>query len=132
MDNSKRFSFPKSERLYIRKDIEKLFSGENESFSVYPFRIVFMKTPKTEANSIPVKILISVSKRKFKRAVKRNRVKRQIRESYRKNKHLITGYVAEKDFNLIIGIIWIAGELKETETVEMSVVEFLNSLKNRV
>src|SRR3712207_7886162 len=62
-------------------------SGTSKSFSIFPIRIVYM--PLEEAKQ-PASILISVSKRKFKRAVRRNRVKRQIREAYRRNKHLLT------------------------------------------
>ena len=57
--------------------------GVSKSFSIFPIRVVYMPVEQGEA---PASILISVSKRRFKRAVKRNRVKRQIREAYRKNK----------------------------------------------
>ena len=55
--------------------------GVSKSFSIFPIRVVYMPVEQGEA---PASILISVSKRRFKRAVKRNRVKRQIREAYRK------------------------------------------------
>lgn len=74
----------KSERLDKKKVIDKMFSGGARSFSVFPLRVVYLPVEELEA---PVSILVSVSKRRFKRAVKRNRVKRQIREAYRKNKH---------------------------------------------
>ena len=60
--------------------------GVSKSFSIFPIRVVYMPVEQGEA---PASILISVSKRRFKRAVKRNRVKRQIREAYRKNKYLL-------------------------------------------
>jgi ribonuclease P protein component len=41
---------------------------------------------KRDAENIPAQIVISVPKRSFKRAVKRNLIKRHIREAYRKNK----------------------------------------------
>ena len=74
----------KSERLDKKKVIEKMFAGGSRSFSVFPLRVVYLPVEELEA---PVSILVSVSKRRFKRAVKRNRVKRQIREAYRMNKH---------------------------------------------
>ena len=55
--------------------------GVSKSFSIFPIRVVYMPV---EQGEVPASILISVSKRRFKRAVKRNRVKRQIREAYRK------------------------------------------------
>ena len=60
--------------------------GVSKSFSIFPIRVVYMPV---EQGEVPASILISVSKRRFKRAVKRNRVKRQIREAYRKNKSLL-------------------------------------------
>lgn len=71
----------KTERLDKKKVIDKMFSGGARSFSVFPLRVVYLSVEELEA---PVSILVSVSKRRFKRAVKRNRVKRQIREAYRK------------------------------------------------
>ena len=65
----------KSERLDKKKVIDKMFSGGARSFSVFPLRVVYLPVEELEA---PVSILVSVSKRRFKRAVKRNRVKRQI------------------------------------------------------
>lgn len=133
MDTTGRNTLKKAERLYMKRDIEELFSGKKDSFSVFPMRVVFMKTAKTENNETePVRILTSVSKRKFKRAVKRNRVKRQIREAYRKNKHELTEYVSDKDFNIAIAFIWLASELKESNYIENKMIEILNILKERL
>ena len=83
----------KSERLDKKKVIEKMFAGGSRSFSVFPLRVVYLPVEELEA---PVSILVSVSKRRFKRAVKRNRVKRQIREAYRMNKHGLLAVLTEK------------------------------------
>ena len=88
----------KSERLDKKKVIDKMFSGGARSFSVFPLRVVYLPVEELEA---PVSILVSVSKRRFKRAVKRNRVKRQIREAYRKNKHDYCRCFRMKDGNLL-------------------------------
>ena len=76
----------KPERLNRKKIIERMFAGGSRSFSLFPLRVVYLPVPDLEAQAA---ILVSVSKRRFKRAVKRNRVKRQIREAYRLNKHLL-------------------------------------------
>jgi ribonuclease P protein component len=75
-------TFKKSERLTSRKLIEKLVE-EGNSFSQYPFRLSWMNA---NLNEVPVQVLMVVSKRNFKRAVDRNRIKRLMREVYRKNK----------------------------------------------
>ena len=76
------YTLCKAERLNSKILIEKMFAGGSKSFSIFPIRVVYMPVEQGEA---PASILISVSKRRFKRAVKRNRVKRQVREAYRKN-----------------------------------------------
>lgn len=131
MEDIRRLTLPKSERLYLKKEIEELFSGKQESFSIFPIRVVFQKTEKR--NDIPpVRILVSVSKRKFKRAVKRNRVKRQLREAYRKNKFILGDYIAEKDFGLNIGFVWLASDLKTSKTVEERMTAVLQAIMERI
>ena len=78
------YTLCKAERLNSKILIGKMFEGGvSKSFSIFPIRVVYMPV---EQGEVPATILISVSKRRFKRAVKRNRVKRKIREVYRKNK----------------------------------------------
>lgn len=77
------FSFPKNEKLKSRKVIELLFT-EGKSISKFPLRLVFIQTSFHDETQ--VKAGFSVPKRKFKKAVDRNRIKRYIREAYRLNK----------------------------------------------
>ncbi|MBP1612848.1 MAG: rnpA [Bacteroidetes bacterium] len=117
----------KSERLNSKIAIEKLFSGGSKSFSLFPLRVVFMLTEKKEG-AAEASLLISVPKKRFKRAVKRNRVKRQIREAYRKNKHSLLNMLEEKEQNLMIAVIYLSNELISSAEVE----EKLNSLLVRI
>jgi ribonuclease P protein component len=80
------FTFGKKERLSQRSDIERLFN-EGHSFSLPPFRVFYIRSASPE--TAPVKILIAVPKKKYKRAVDRNKLKRMIREAYRLNKAVI-------------------------------------------
>ena len=77
------FSFPKSERLNKKKVIQELFD-KGSSFYFFPFKVFFMPHPDPAPTTHQV--LVSVSKRNFKRAVDRNLIKRRIREAYRLNK----------------------------------------------
>lgn len=106
----------KAERLCSKIQIEKLFAGGSKSFSIYPLRVVFMPVEKKE--DAFASILISVSKKRFKRAVKRNRVKRQIREAYRKNKHELLSFLGEKPEGLAIAFIYLSNELIATDEIE--------------
>jgi ribonuclease P protein component len=86
-ENDTRKRLHKSERLSSHKQIQALFT-EGKSFAIPPFAIRYRKLTTTELNSHQV--LVSVSKKNFKQAVDRNRIKRQIHEAYRLNKHLLT------------------------------------------
>lgn len=90
--------------------------GAAKSFSIFPIRVVYM--PDNEQAQAPVSILVSVSKRRFKRAVKRNRVKRQIREAYRNNKHLLTDKLQQQGQHLLIAFIYLADELTDSAQLE--------------
>lgn len=106
----------KAERLHKRSIINKLFKSGSKSFPIFPIRTVFM--PVKKDGETPVSILISVPKRLFKRAVKRNRIKRQIREAFRKNKHILHSALQEKPYNLVIAFIWLDKELHESTEIE--------------
>lgn len=101
----------KSERLDKKKVIDKMFSGGARSFSVFPLRVVYLPVEELEA---PVSILVSVSKRRFKRAVKRNRVKRQIREAYRKNKHGLLQTLQDEGRQLAVAFIYLSDRLVDS------------------
>ncbi len=105
----------KVERLDKKKIIEKMFAGGSRSFSVFPLRVVYLPVEELEADA---SILISVSKRRFKRAVKRNRVKRQIREAYRVNKHELLNILVERKCRLAIAFIYLSDQLVESSIIE--------------
>ncbi|PTM11889.1 MAG: ribonuclease P protein component [Bacteroidetes bacterium] len=77
-------TYSKIEKLKSKILIEKLFL-EGKSIAAFPLRLVFLETEFEE--SVIAKCGVSVSKRHFKNAVDRNRVKRLIREAYRLNKN---------------------------------------------
>lgn len=81
------FTFTREERLKSRKVIEQLFK-EGNSFAQYPLRVVWSEMEERKSD-FPVQFALSVSKKKFKRAVDRNRIRRLVREAYRLNKHIL-------------------------------------------
>ena len=105
----------KPERLNKKKIIEKMFAGGSRSFSIFPLRVVWLPVEELD---VQASILISVSKRRFKRAVKRNRIKRQIREAYRLNKQILLAPLTEKNRRLAIAFIYLADELMNSALVE--------------
>lgn len=120
-------TFRKEERIVSNRLIEMLFGkGDSQSLSAYPLRAVFLQTDR-QASCAPVQILISVPKKRFKHAVDRNRVKRQVREAYRHHKQLLEGVVAE-DKQLLIAFIWLSDRHCQTNKVENQVVGILKRI----
>jgi ribonuclease P protein component len=78
-----RQTFTRDERLRSRKLIEKIIE-DGKSVHISPFRFSWAVTELE--TKFPVQFAIAVPKRFFKRAVDRNRIKRLVREVYRKNK----------------------------------------------
>lgn len=124
-----RNSLRKSERLDKKKVIEKMFAGGSRSFSLFPLRVVYLPAEELEAN---VSILVSVSKRRFKRAVKRNRVKRQIREAYRKNKHALLEALAGRNLRLALAFIYLSDKLEESSLIEERMKTALSRVAEKV
>jgi ribonuclease P protein component len=99
------YNFPKEERLCSKKLITELFA-KGSSFNMYPLRFVLIRHPQPEVS--PPQVLISVSKKYFKKAVDRNRLKRQMREAYRLNRYILQ---ANGQFAIqVLGIIYIGKE----------------------
>jgi ribonuclease P protein component len=79
------FKYSKKDKLKSKKLIEQLFN-EGKAVTVYPLRLVYLKTNLEDDSTL--KTGVSVSKRLHKTAVARNRIKRLLREVYRLNKPL--------------------------------------------
>ena len=122
------YTLGKKERLNSKTLIERLFSGGSKSFPAFPLRVVYMSVEPVEAASI----LISVPKKRFKRAVKRNLVKRQVREAYRKNKHLLLDALASRNKRLIIAFIWLDNHIHSSAEVEEKVKKLLFHIVERL
>lgn len=100
------YTFSKTEHLYLKKEIDDLFSGESVALVAFPLRVLFQRVRLCEKNP-RVKILVSVSKKKFRHAVDRNRSKRQMREAYRLQKHLLLSALPE-EIALHVAFIWLS------------------------
>ena len=134
--------FRKGERLCSKKLIDTLFGmGRSHAMTAFPLKVVYRLVDNvtettasagavTETN---VQVLISVPKKHFKRAVKRNRVKRQVREAYRKHKSYVTLRVKElTDKQLLIAFIWLSNELTDSVTVDQRVYNLLQRIGERI
>jgi len=119
------FSFRKDEILRKKKLIDRLFT-EGSTFYIYPFKIFSLEIPLETTH--PAQVLISVGKRSFKRAVDRNRVKRQIREVYRLHKQELYDKLVKDQRQCILGIIYTTNNHLTTAELEIKIKAIVKRL----
>lgn len=122
------FTYNKKEKLKSKKLIEQLFA-EGQSVSAYPLKLIYL--PVDFDDSVLLKAGVTVSKRKFKNAVDRNRIKRLMREAYRLNKAVIFNNFTTQ-YALMILYIGNDGITFEVMDTKMKVLlnKFLNASSN--
>lgn len=121
------YSFKKEERLCSIKLIEELYHN-GSSFLFYPFRITWL--PAKSPAGTPVRILISVPKKKFKRAVDRNLIKRRIREIYRLQKsELLYPFLDQHSMELILAVNYIGNDIADYAFMEKKFKAAIEKLK---
>jgi ribonuclease P protein component len=131
MLNTGRSLFSKQERMVSRQLIETLFSGgSSHSLAAFPLRVVYMVREREEGD-VPVQLLISVPKKHFKHAVDRNRVKRQIRESYRRHKELLTGSLPDNQ-QLLMACEWLSDCHEASSSIEQKLVSLMRRIGEKL
>jgi ribonuclease P protein component len=119
-------TYSKIEKLKSKILIEKLFV-KGKSISSFPLRIVFLETEFDE--SVIAKCAVSVSKRNFKNAVDRNRVKRIIREAYRLNKNIYFNNITTQ---YALMILYIGNEKPTFEQVDKAMKKLLERFVEKI
>lgn len=127
MSAAERFTLSKEERICSKKLINELFTGNGRSMTAFPLRVVFMK--RTIVDDQPrAAMLVSVPKRYFKHAVDRNRVKRQVREAFRRNKSIITKNLTDDHEAVAMAFVWLTDEKFPSSEVENRMVRLLTRI----
>lgn len=129
MSDINNYKFRKEEKIIGENRIDSLFV-EGESFVAYPLRVVYLKKELSLPSSISV--LVSVPKKRIKSAVKRNRIKRQVRESYRLNKHYLKAIRESTDHHLDIAFVFVKEELVKFSIIEKGMKKGLTEIANRL
>lgn len=122
-------SFPKAEHLCGEKRIARLYT-QGEAFMAFPFRVVFRIEQKKDLATASV--MVSVPKKRFKRAVKRNRLKRLLREAYRLNKHALIDLLDENRLQIHVAFNYVSDEELDFVTVEKKMKIALQKLMDKV
>ena len=113
--------FKKEERLTNKKTFDKLFNSGN-SITVQPFRLLWTENPDI------TQLGIAVPKKSFAKAVQRNKLKRRIREAYRKNKHLLYAFLEKKNLTIALMVIYTEKRELSYKEIEQKMVVSLQKL----
>ena len=119
-------TFSKNERLCSKILIDRLIET-GKSFNHSPYRITWLLIAES---SVPIKGVISIPKRSFKKAVDRNRLKRQTREIYRKQKQKVYDVLVDK--KILVMIVYTAKTKIEFKELELKLKEALERLSKTV
>ena len=123
-----RFTCKKEERLYGHASLEAVYNtGKHINNSCFKF--IFLKVE--DINEPPCRVVFSVPKRNFKKAVDRNRIKRQMREAYRLHKQLFYQQLSEKQRQLHLYIIYTGKQLAEFSILQDNLIKGLSSIVNK-
>ena len=121
----------KRERMVSQKLIDTLFGGGcSQSMAAFPLRAVYIKKERAQGE-VPVQMLVSVPKKRFKHAVDRNRVKRQVREAFRQHKELLYEALTEHE-QLLLAFIWLSDEHRSSRDVELRVVGLMQRVAEKL
>ena len=130
-----KYSLPQAERINSKKQIDRLFrGGGSKAMTASPLRVVYMAEGRSEDKRGPfAQMMVSVPKRYFKRAVKRNLIKRQVREAYRLNKHiLVERLAADGCSNVSMCFIWTADRICSMTEVADRMSNLLQRMAERI
>ncbi|WP_316737641.1 ribonuclease P protein component [Pedobacter aquatilis] len=124
------YTFRKEERLCSRKHLELLFKN-GSSFLLYPFRVSYIFIE--DKIDVPVQVVINVPKKRYKRAVDRNLLKRRIREAYRLNKLEKFYVLLPEDKGLLLFSIQFVGKDKyEFAFIEKKLISTFKRFQNLI
>ena len=120
----------KAERLKSRKLIDGLFTS-GASVSVFPLRVTFAFLPHTASDDYYLKAGVTASRRNFKKAVDRNRIKRLIREAYRLQKGELQAGLENKGFKAHLFFMYVDKQMPTYGQVYDAMTKSLKILGNR-
>lgn len=82
--------------------------------------------------NVPAQYLISVSKRKIKTAVKRNRIKRLFRETYRTQKQPLFSLLEKQNIQILVAFIFVGDEKTDFEQMKVFTNTAINQILTKI
>lgn len=124
-------SFKKEERLCSKKLLASLFQN-GSSFLLYPFRVTWQLSAQN-SHPFPVQIIIGVPKKRFKRSVDRNLIKRRVKEAYRlsKSSKLYSSLNQQKK-QIILGLNYVGKSAHDYDFIEKKLIVMIIELLKQV
>lgn len=127
--NNNKNTFKKEERLTSRKAVLEIIK-KGKVIKAFPFYVRYRIINVEQ--SFPVQVIINVPKKRFKKAVDRNRIKRLIRESYRKNKATLYDCLIVKQINIQLFINFVDNNMPDYELVNTKVIGMIEKLCDKI
>lgn len=119
------FKFPKAEKICSKYEIDALFQhGKNLRFGTVGFKLMWQESQEWP----PLKFLVVVPKRRVKKAVDRNRIKRQLREVIRLNKYLVENEIENSNKRLLIAVIYSGQSTSDFSQLRSSFIRMVDEL----
>jgi len=127
MSQSLSFAFGRHERLKSDVLISRLYT-EGKSISKYPLRLTYLIHDSTFYTDSSVKYSINASKKGLRLAVKRNRMKRLLREVIRHHKYPLFATVENRSVCLSLSVVYVGSHLCEYDELERSYLKLQKRL----
>lgn len=130
-DKESNNSFGKEYKLCSKRVIDELFNN-GKTIKQYPLRLLFIKNPLHSAEKVRFQIVISVPKKKIKKAHDRNTVKRILRELIRKNKQELEKMLEIKNCKIALFLIYSETSILEYSLLEKKTIKLFQQLQNTI
>lgn len=123
------FTYNKTEKLKSRKQLAQVFA-EGKSFLVFPVKVFYKVVDNLKDGDI--KAGVGASSRSFKKAVHRNRIKRLLREAYRKEKLPLHSFLQKQNKQLTVFMLYIDKTLPAANIVHQKMPVILQRLMKEI